>query len=164
MFRSHSQDVRFANVIRIRNEFPTFYSADALLNAETFLNILSTNNVWGDIESRLAIAIMFVCDVQVFYEGGSSTIISDENSISTSQVSLVYRCPLGPGLWNHYDSFLDFIDDAAARNVKRLLSGASWSTISFNGGSCFALHALPDGNCMFSAIEHQLFGLEIDSP
>lgn len=35
--------------------------------------------------------------------------------------------------------------------------------VQFTNGTCVALKTKPDGNCMFSALAHQLFGRDIES-
>lgn len=161
--RDNIDDVRFVDLIKLRmqSEFRLFCCDDDGRNASTFLSILKNDRTYGASESLLAIAILFECEIVVYREGGFRTIVSDENSIPSVQISVVYRGQFGS--WNHYDSFIGFIDPLPECETRSLCTVAWWSMVDFNDGSCFVLHTKPDGNCMFSAVAHQLFGLDMAS-
>lgn len=72
----------------------------------------------GDSESLLAIANVFECEIEVFRENGFRTVVTNDRALVSAVVRLVYRGTTGR--WDHYDSFMGFIDDDAVVKKKFL--------------------------------------------
>lgn len=162
--REHRTDVRFRTLLklRIRNEFPNLLRRHTSQRVPAFLDILRTDRVWGASESLLALSSIFECDIIVYRENGFCTTVTNEQATHRNSIAVVFRGQAS--LWNHYDSFLEFINQPSSAPMNTERTNVLWSTVNFTSGSCLALRTLPDGNCMFSAIANQLFGIDMESP
>lgn len=64
----------------------------------------------------------------VYRKVGFRTIVSGECSVSALRISVVFRGPFGS--WDHYDSFLGFVDTPLICDALQLydaeLSGGLW--------------------------------------
>lgn len=152
---------------RVQEEFPHMLDDDDMLTCMTYLRALNQDGFWGASESLLAAATLFDCDIEIYRECGYRTLVTCEGNNATNLIRLVYRGPINA--WNHYDSFLDFVPLIALTStvdlnaIQHVSLSTWWSRVRHDGGFCIVLNTLPDGNCMFSAIAHQMFGSDIGS-
>lgn len=157
---------------RVKGEFPLLQSLTGKQTIANFLEVLSRNGVWGSGESLYALAAMFEVDITIYRERGFETTLTNGNPNPNPQgtIKIVYRCLINH--WNHYDSFLHFVNPSTNPHVINMVGVREnrsnnenwWDTVKHARGSCFVLRTAPDGNCLFSALAHQIFGHDIGSP
>lgn len=63
--------------------------------------------------NRIALASIFECDIVIYREHDFRTLVTNESIVSRHEIRVVYRGPVNR--WNHYDSFLHFIDEFGNR-------------------------------------------------
>lgn len=166
---SGNEDFVSLILLRVNDEFPHLRGVTSAIAISNFLNALKVYGVvWGASESILELASIFECEVVVFRERGFQTLVTNESVVSRGIIHVVYRGDVNA--WNHYDSFLNFVDDdgmciAEIGDDKLPPSGNEtwWCVVRHVGGSCIALKTEAGGNCLSSALSHQLFGLDIQS-
>lgn len=162
-------DEPFATLIamRIDEDFPELKSATVLDPARAFLRLLYVDGTWGSSETLITIATLFNCEIEIFREKGFRTVVTNESVQPTSKIRLVFSGPVND--WNHYESFLVFLEnDFSELEMERLRvppppSDSWWTRVESTVGTCIALSIKPDGNCLFSATAHQLYGHDINS-
>lgn len=153
---------------RVDEDFPSLIGKDDAETYMDFLRELQKDGVWGALETHIAVAHMFESDVWVYREMSSQERIASGGINLGRVIKLVY-CGR-PGHWNHYDSFISFVDETInmcgsavdERKMNPYVRYTAWySTVTYVGGSCVVLKTKPDGSCMFSALAQQLFGLDV---
>lgn len=157
---------------RVSEEYPALECASDRQTMLNFLAVLRQNRIWGDSESIMAVSALFDCQITILRENGFTTTFRGgyDQAIDAQMrptISIVYRGNINH--WNHYDSLLHFVDSSAkgapagSNSKNESMNVLWWSVVHFTTGSCIALNTKKDGNCLFSALGHQLFGFNIES-
>lgn len=95
------------------------------------LEILDQNQVWVGTEYLTAIARLFKCIIQTFWENGPITAVHGLDVSSHRVIRIVYR--QHRNTWNHYDSFAAYtIDGLSACAPPLPITGMTSATISLS--------------------------------
>lgn len=108
-----------------------------------FLRILCRDGVWGVSESLLAIAMLFECDIIIHRELEFTTKVENEDESTTHRLQIVIVYRGARNQWNHYESFMHFVNDDPAPGDKtttmETLETDWWSSVNHNSGTCIVL-------------------------
>lgn len=158
-----NEDIRTLVRLRVDDEFPCAKGNNEYVIFKNFLHTLATDGIFGASESLLALATIFKCEIMILREQGYDTTVTSDETDTNLRIQIVYRGTVNN--WNHYDSFVAYADTITADDIPQgdVTSVTWWDRVHTKDGVCIVLRTPMDGNCLFSATVHQLFGSDMGS-